>query len=174
MVRTRPKKPITAEWMPIEEIKGIPNILTSFVRIHQWREGIAKKGQKQPKSRYCVFCGRPMRNRRANNAHLQYCQKRQAYLTVMRDGWRFLIGSKSFGIRSDCWFYIREAAALEETLNDDITAGRISEDAAIRLFYVHARGHLTGWHNPRTGIVSLPWDPSPAETGPAPATAAES
>ena len=54
------------------------------------------------------------------------------------------------------------------------TAGTIPEDAAIRLFYVHLRAHLVSWHNKRTGIVSLPWDPSPAETGPGPATVAES
>ena len=92
----------------------------------------------------------------------------------MDHGWAFHIGDKSFKLRSDCWGYIREAVSLEKSLNDEITAGTIPEDAAIRLFYVHLRAHLVSWHNKRTGIVSLPWDPSPAETGPGPATVAES
>ena len=84
------------------------------------------------------------------------------------------IADNLFVIRSDCWGYLREAENLERRLNQDITAGKLTETIAAQMFYVHARGHLASWHNPRTGIVSLPWDPSPAETGPGPASAAES
>ena len=173
-LRTRPKRPIGDDWLKIEEIKGCPNILSSFVAIAKWRRSYRERGEKYPKKIYCVFCGRPHRNNRSHAAHLLHCQKRKMYYQTMDHGWRFDIGSKSFIIRSDCWGYVREAVNLERTLNEDITAGRISEDAAIRLFFVHVRGHVVSWHNSRTGIVSLPWDPSPAETGPGPATAAES
>lgn len=174
MPRTRPKKPIGSEWLPVEYIRGVPNVLTSFVLVHKWKQSYRDKGVKIPKTRPCVFCGRWFRNIRSLNAHLNHCDKRKLYYQTLDHGWAFHIADKSFILRSDCWAYIREAVSLEETLNNEITAGTITEDAAIRLFYVHARGHLASWHNPRTGIVSVPWDPSPAETGPGPATAAES
>lgn len=173
MVRTGPKKPIGSDWMPIEEIRGIPNILTSSVRVHKWKESYRQKGQKIPKTRPCIFCGRWFRNHRSLAAHLNQCQKRKMYYQMLRDGWRFDIADKSFVLRSDCWGYIREAVSLEKSLNDEIATGRISDDAAVRLFYVHIRAHVASWHNSRTGIVSLPWDPSPDETGPDPAAPVE-
>lgn len=169
MPRVRPKKPIGSDWMPIESIKGVPNVLTSSVTLHKWKQSYQEKGAKVPKTRPCLFCGRWFRSYRSLAVHLTHCDKRKTYYRMIDHGWTFHIGDKSFVLRSDCWGYIREAVSLEERLNDDITAGRLSEDLAIQMFYIHIRAHLASWHNPRTGIVSVPWDPSPAETGPVPA-----
>ncbi len=129
------KKPAnTMKHMPIEYIKGVPNVLTSYVRVAAAKKARVLAGLPPSKKRWCVFCGRPFKVIQGLNSHLRTCEKRRIYKSTMAQGWEFTIGSEVFTIKTNNWSWIREAAAAEQDLNRQIAANEIAEDLAIRLF----------------------------------------
>lgn len=60
MVRTSKKPSITKNWMPIEEVQGVPNILTSRVQIARVKRDREVAGKPPIKKFWCQYCGRPL------------------------------------------------------------------------------------------------------------------
>lgn len=129
------KKPlITKNWLPIETIHGVPNVLTSRVRIVQAKKAREAEGKTSTPALWCMFCGRPFMSIQALKGHLKACSARKAYQAVKVNGWNFGIGSKTFNVRTIRWGWLREAASIEAELNKRIVAGELTEDQAVVRF----------------------------------------
>lgn len=126
MARTSKKPLITKNWLPVEEVHGIPNILSSRVMIARVKRDRETAGKPPSKRFWCQYCGRPLMSIQALRGHLRFCKKREAYKAAMRDGFRFTIGSQSFIVRTNVWSWLREAAKIEKEFNRQIT----EEDAS--------------------------------------------
>lgn len=131
------KKPlITANWLPIETIHGVPNILTSRVLIAQMKKAREAEGKPPAEQKWCMFCGRPFMSIQALKGHLKGCEGRKAYQATKADGWNFVIGSETFNVQTLRWSWLREAASLEAEMNQRIADGAITEEgAAVRFNY---------------------------------------
>ena len=131
MVRTSKKPLITKNWMPIEEVHGVPNILTSRVQIAKVKNDREVAGKPPIKKFWCQYCGRPLMSIQALRGHLRFCKKREAYKTAMRDGFRFTIGSQSFIVRTKRWSWLREAEKVEKEFNRRLAEGE-SDEASMK------------------------------------------
>lgn len=130
-------------WLPIEEIKGCPNIVTSYSEIRRiWREAKENTppGEDTPRQYYCVFCGRPMKSMQAIFRHMGHCQKRKAYKKAMDEGITFTVGSKTYTIKTKRFKVLRAALKYEKLLNDYIKTGEFGAREAEMMFFFLFKG----------------------------------
>ena len=160
MVRTSKKPLITKNWMPIEEVHGVPNILTSRVQIAKVKKDREVAGKPPIKKFWCQYCGRPLMSIQALRGHLRFCKKREAYKTAIRDGFRFTIGSQSFIVRTKRWSWLREAVKVESKFNQLIEAGEVDEAILVDRFTWYVIGH----QDSNTRAEAAP-DPLPVAEG---------
>lgn len=136
-------QPGILKWMPIEEIKGCPNIKTSFVTIQRrWREARENTpdGEPIPRQYYCVFCGRPQKSIHGLRRHMGHCQKRKFYRKCMKDGIDFTVGSKIFNIRTKRFKLLRAALTYEAILNEKIESGEFGAREAEMMYFFMLKG----------------------------------
>jgi hypothetical protein len=133
----------TLRWLPIEEIKGCPNPITSAVEVRKRWEAAAKAtrpGEDTPRQYYCYFCGRPMKSMQAIYGHGQHCQKKKAYRTAMRDGIAFTVGAKTYTVRTKRMKVLRMALTHEEHLNHLIAEGSLGAREAELAYLLFFQG----------------------------------
>jgi hypothetical protein len=134
--KARKKPLITKNWLPMEYIKGVPNVLTSKVVLAGMNRTRILEGKPATKRRWCIFCGRPFMSIQALRAHLRYCEKRRVFMSTVDDGWRFEVGSRIFIVKTLRWNWLREAASLEAEFSERVLAGTLTdEEAAVRFNY---------------------------------------
>lgn len=132
---------ITKNWLPIEYIHGVPNVMSSFVMLANMKKERVAAGKPPSDIKWCVFCGRPFKNIQARIAHLKHCEKRRIYKSTKAEGWQFTIGSRVFTVRTLIWCWIREAASLEAEFSARVAAGTLTEEEAVARFNYFVLGH---------------------------------
>lgn len=120
--------------MPVETIHGCPNTLTSRTALALAKNTRETAGKPPIKIFNCIYCGRALKSIQALRGHLQFCPGKKTYLAAMRDGFKFVIGSRTFTIRTKRWSWLREAVDIEKNLNEQIAEGGISDDEAVTAF----------------------------------------
>jgi hypothetical protein len=139
--KSRKKPLITKNWLPIEYIHGVPNVITSYALLANMKKERQAAGKPPSKRKWCVFCGRPFLNIQARIAHLKFCEKRRIYQSTKAEGWRVNVGSKVFIVRTMTWSWIREAAAIEAEFSQQIAAGTLTDEEAATRFQWFVIGH---------------------------------
>lgn len=133
----------TLTWLPIEEIKGCPNPITSAVRVRdRWAAAAkaAKPGEDIPRQYYCYFCGRPMKAMQAIYGHTAHCQKKKAYKKAMTEGIDFTVGGKTYNVRTKRMKVLRACLTYEEMLNAKILDGSFGAREAEMMYFFLLKG----------------------------------
>lgn len=133
----------TLRWLPIEEIHGCPNPITSAVEVRKRWDAAAratKPGADTPRQYYCYFCGRPMKSLQAIYGHGRHCQKKKAYRAAMKHGIDFTVGSKTYNVRTRRFKVLRTILKLETHLAAALGSGEMTAREAERIFFFYVKG----------------------------------
>lgn len=134
MVRISKKPPITTNWMQVELIHNVPNVLTSRTTLALAKKARETSGKRPIKIFNCIYCGRALKSIQALRGHLQFCPGKKSYLEAMENGFKFVIGSRVFTVKTKRWSWLRQAVDIEKNLNEQIGEGSVSEEDAITAF----------------------------------------